>query len=209
MTYTLIHGPTRREEAPYTFFLPSPELIEAIRPGDHVKVGFEYDPPGEEFCGERMWVLVTSVSNGRYHGTIDNEPSERIVSYGDAVEFGSDEVLDVMLANKRCLPALARRREYWDRCLVDNCVLNDDVHVEYIYREPPEPLEDAEHGDSGWRIRGRQGSETDDEMEKREVSFVALGAVLNRDDSWVHLLDEPEGSAFMRNFATNTYDAVA
>ena len=65
--------------------------------------------------------------------------------------------------------------------------------------------EGDQHLDSGWRFRGRSGSESDEGMERRALSYVALGAVLNRDDSWLHLIDAPIGSAFMRNFETGEY----
>jgi hypothetical protein len=42
-------------------------------------------------------------------------------------------------------------------------------------------------------------------MEERKFSYVALGAVLNRDDSWVSWIDAPIGTALMRDLELNTY----
>jgi hypothetical protein len=49
------------------------------------------------------------------------------------------------------------------------------------------------------------GSATDAEINERKVAYVALGAVLNRDDSWIGWIDAPVGTALMRDFETNTY----
>jgi hypothetical protein len=45
-------------------------------------------------------------------------------------------------------------------------------------------------------------------MGERGAAYVALGAVLNRDDSWLELIDAPIGSAFMRDFETGAYEPV-
>lgn len=201
-------GPERRREAPYTFSLPHPDYIDALEVGDHAKVGFEYDPPGEKYGGERMWVLITEIDGDRYRGTLDNEPEEPILAHGDKVEFERKHILDVDYADGKAEPSVPPTRSYWARCLVDDCVYKDGVPVEYLYREVPEELEGHKHPDSGWRIRGKQGDATDQEMEEREASFVALGVVLNKDDSWLELIDAPIGSAFMRNFDADRYEPV-
>ena len=209
MSYTLIHGPTRHAEAPYTFGLPHAALIDALGPGDHAKLGFEYDPPGEEFGGERMWVLIDKIDGDRFRGTLANEPAEEILACGDQVEFSREHILDVSFADGKAVPAVPVGPDYLKRCMVDACVLYDGVSVEYLYREEPDLGDpDDKYPDSGWRIRGRQGDTTDEEMEGREPAYVAIGAVLNRDDSWLELIDAPIGSAFMRNFDRNRYEAA-
>ena len=219
MSYTLMHGPTLRQGAPYTFFLPHPWLVGAVRVGDLVKLGFDYDPPGENYGGERMWVEVESIDGVTYVGRLTNDPEETILKCGDEVTFNRDHVLDVILVDKDRLPeyhsdlgrmpAIPDHREYWERCLVDECVLYDGVPVEYVYREEPDMDEpEDKYPDSGWRIRGRAGDATDEELDDRKPAYVALGAVLNRDDSWLDLIDAPIGSAFMRDFDANRYEPV-
>lgn len=215
-----MHGPTLRDAAPYTFFLPHPWLVNAVRVGDLVKLGFEYDPPAEKYQAERMWVEVDRIDGTIYEGHLVNQPDEPKppINYGDEVSFARENVLDVLLVNQSRLPdvetdqdrlpQLPKEREYWDRCLVDECVLYDGVPVEYIYREEPEMAgPEDRYPDSGWRIRGRE--DDSDDLDERKAAYVALGAVLNQDDSWHDLIEAPVGSSFMRNFETNEYEPVS
>jgi hypothetical protein len=219
VSYGLTHGPALRAAAPYTFFLPHPWLVNAVRVGDLVKLGFEYDPPGEKYETERMWVQVARIDGPTYQGHLVNQPDEPKpqISYGDEVRFVRENVLDVLLVDQNRVPdfesdrgrypQLPEDREYWERCLVDECVIYDGMPVEYIYREEPDMADpDDKYPDSGWRIRGREGDSND--MDERKPAYVALGAVLNQDDSWLHLIDAPIGSAFMRNFETGNYEVA-
>lgn len=89
---------------------------------------------------------------------------------------------------------------------MDACVLDGVEPVEFIYREEPDMHEEGDkYPDSGWRIRGRMGNASDEEMDARIPKYVALGAVLNRDDSWLKHIDAPVGTRLMRDFQADSY----
>lgn len=208
--YRLDDARVRAAESRYTFFIPSESETAAVRVGDSVRLTFEWLTDVEKYGGERMWVEITRIDGETLTGTLDNEPFEKgKLQRGDVIAFERRHILDIQwIAPKP--PAFPRQyREYWERCLVDDCVLDGSEPVEYLYREEPDMAEESDkYPDSGWRIRGRIGSATDDEIEARKPQYVALGAVLNRDDSWLHLIDSPIGSAYERDFETGEYRAV-
>ena len=194
--------------APYTFFLPSPLEIAAVGEGDLVKLMFEYTHDIEKWAIERMWVIVQEVKGEAVRGLLDNDPSEptSTLTAGDTILFERHDILAILWASPETAPRPHCYQEYWDRCLVDQCVLDGTEPVEFIYREEPDMASEGDkHPDSGWRIRGRMGDATDEDAEARKIAYVALGAVLNRDDSWLHLIDEPIGRALMRDFDTGKY----
>ena len=194
--------------APYTFFISSPQQVEAVSKGDVVKLIFEYGHEIEEWRSERMWVIVESVDQGDLIGILDNDPFEPTspLRAGDRVAFKRHDILSIDWKDPTVSPQGAVYREYWERCLVDQCVIDGQEPVEYLYRETPDMAGDEDkYPDSGWRIRGRMGTSTEAEMEDRKAAYVALGAVLNRDDSWIRWIDAPVGTALMRDFATDTY----
>lgn len=196
--------------APYTYFLPDDDLLKAIKEGDYVKAVVAAIPPSEMYEAERMWIQVNSVDADWLEGTLYSEPEDMPhLPMGSAIRLLRSHVTDVILddpARAAQLPTKQPRREYWDRCLVDQAVLDGDLIVEYIYREPPDMTKDDDRfPDSGWRIRGDTRGKLIDQIGNREVAYVALGAVLNQDDSWLHLVDEPVGTRFERDYATNKF----
>jgi len=65
-------------EHPDTFYMPSLEERNALKPGQLVKLIFRIltvDEAGEEkLCVERMWVVVTGREGKFYTGKLDNQP---------------------------------------------------------------------------------------------------------------------------------------
>ncbi|MBV1692339.1 DUF2185 domain-containing protein [Novosphingobium sp. G106] len=207
-SYALLDPRPIAANAPYTFFLPSSAEITAVGKGDLVKLTFEYAHETEKWGAERMWVIVEQAGNDDLLGVLDNDLDEPTTTLeaGELIHFKRHHVLSIQWAHPEKAPSPADYREYWDRCLVDQCVLDGEEPVEFIYREEPDMTQEGDkYHDSGWRIRGRAGDATDEEMEARELQYVALGAVLNQDDSWIHSIDAPIGTALMRDFKTDTY----
>lgn len=196
--------------APYTYFLPSENELLAIEVGDQVKIIVRSHPPSREWDAERMWFVVTAAAGDSLTGTLDNQPLDipQLIQ-GTSLRFRRSDVTDIIWADDRSItpPAPTPRREYWDRCLADQCVLDGNAVVHFLYREEPDgdTVED-EYSDSGWRIRGDYRNIDDAELDDREVAYAALGAVLNRDDRWIHLIDEPIGSRFVRDWVSHTFD---
>lgn len=198
------------EDAPYTYFLPSENELLALAPGDLAKITIRSVPPSRAWDAERMWVEIVEASGEELIGRLDNEPSDMPqLHHGARITFRRSDVIDLIWNDDRTVPPPppSPRRDYWDRCLVDDCVLSGEASVHYLYREEPEDAqEDDSYADSGWRIRGDYRDVPDEELDAREVHYVALGAVLNHDDSWLDLIDAPVGSAFLRNWQTGSFE---
>ena len=110
MSVTLSHAPTLRAAAPYTFLVPHSEELSALEVGDLVKLFFEYDPPGEMWSAERMWVELTEKNDSQFVGRLDNEPEEGLVALNDRVDFSSDNVMAIDWADADREPAVHRQR---------------------------------------------------------------------------------------------------
>jgi hypothetical protein len=190
-------------EAPYTYFLPSDEQLAAIEPGDEVKVIIRSIPAARKWDAERMWVDVKEVDGETLAGVLDNVPSDiPQLRVGDVLRFPRTAVIDILWDKNRSSPppAPSDRREYWERCMVDDCVLGGRSPAYYIYREVPDLSDpDDKYPDSGWRVRGTDQGIAEDQTMGRSPQYVAIGAVLNRDDSWLELIDSPVGSRFIRD----------
>jgi hypothetical protein len=112
-------------DAPYTFFRPSAEELVAIGPRDLVKLLFQYTHETETWAAERMWVRVQQVEGDHLSGTLANQPDERTsrLALDDTITFELFHVLAIVWDKPEQAPPEPVYREYWERYLVDNCVL--------------------------------------------------------------------------------------
>ena len=204
-TYRLDDPRPVQREAPYTYYLPSQAHLDSLQIGDRAQLLFRSLPAGVKYGVERMWVEVTAIEGDKISGKLLNKPFDTPqLKEGADIRLQRFHIIDI--GTERPLPDEIARQQYWDRCMVDQCVL-DGVPVYYVYREEPDLDQEGDtYPDSGWRIRGDYRDITDEELDARKAQYIALGKVLNVDDSWIHLIDSPIGSAFMRNFETGVYD---
>ena len=196
-SWELVDADPIAAENPYTFYKPSRDLIAQVRPGEVVKLifRFENDDPKAP-SAERMWVLVEEVlPDGSIRGRLDNEP--RYISdlkVNDPVVFNSCHVINTERDDNDNLV-----KRYIKRCSVTNRVLYDGQRVGYFYREEPD-----EEGDSGWRFTANDESE--EYMSNSDnLSYVSLGAVLSRDDSFRDFLESPVGCAFVLDVRSGSF----
>ncbi len=188
------------EQYPYTFYKPSKEVVGMLAPGNQVKLIFEFQSDDPETPrAERMWVTVDSIDGAHYLGTLDNQPLHiKDLQLGASIQFEEKHIIDTDL--KDPVPNIVDK--YAVRCFVTRRVLYDGFPIGYLYREEPDNKED-----SGWRIMA--GDESQEYMDDSEnISWVSLGAILREDDSIVHLLGAPVGTAYARNPDTNQFEMI-
>lgn len=188
--------PVAREN-PYTFQLPSLQEIACLQPGHIVKLIFESVPTARAWGAERMWVKITHRDGECFLGTLDNEPQDMPqLRLGDEISFQAHQVIAIFWTD----PADRARfddpeaERWFARAQVDPRITREGAPVRYIRRETPRSLPDTEYPDTGWRIL----SEPEGDWREMETMPLAIGLVLNQDDSILPYLEAPVGSAFRR-----------
>lgn len=197
-------------EAPYSFFLPLPQELAALEPGDMVQAIFRETAGNRTYSAERMWVLVEAVDGSFVSGTLENTPFDMpSFTLGDWLRIPLTHVITVKFREGKPPLDIAPPRSYWDRCFVDACVVEGRCHADYFYREEPDMTREGDKDpDSGWRIRGTDEAIAEDKRLGKDPMYIALGKVLNADDRWLHLIDSPVGSAFQWDPARGDYIAL-
>ena len=199
-SWTLRDSSETAREFKYTFYKPSELEISQVNSGENVKLIFDFvsdDPDAPE--AERMWVIVDQIGqDGTFVGSLDNTPRWiKDLQPGDTIEFDSRHIINTEHDDPDNIV-----NRYRPRCFVTNRILRDSQPIGYLYREEPDTEQD-----SGWRFLA--GDESDDYMQDAgNLEFVSIGAVLNKDDSVLDLLEEPTGSAFERNVASGGFVRV-
>ena len=197
------------EDAPYTFYIPSASKLESIEIGDEVQVIFR-SVPIYRYGGERMWVMLDKIEGENLSGLLSNEPEDMPqLKKGTRIDFFRWQIIDIVWQDPEKMKKLTQEpeKQVWDRCMVDQEVLNGTARVGYLYREEPDLGEEGDkYPDSGWRIRADVRDLTDEEYENPTPAYIAMGKVLNEDDSWLHLIGSEIGSRFLRNPQTDKFE---
>lgn len=198
-TWQLANADEIAEQHKYTFYKPSLEVIRKVAVGETVKLIFRFESADPDApAAERMWVVVDEVqSDGHFKGQLDNQPQYITdLQAGDLIEFSSCHIINTEHDDHDNIV-----EKYIKRCYVTNRVLRDGARVGYLYREAPD-----RDDDSGWRLTAND--ESDEYMDNAgNCAYVSLGAVLSKDDSFIGLLDSPEGSAFVRDVSSGQFVA--
>jgi len=95
-------GQHRHRQHPDTFYVPDAADLDAIRPGDSVKLMFERNRQRKGWgSGDRMWVKVLEVRGDRYVGELDNLAVciPRLCP-GQIVKFRREHIIDIMWADE-------------------------------------------------------------------------------------------------------------
>ena len=123
------------KEAPYTFYLPSPEVLGKLKVGDLVKLIFvTKDEEEDGFHGERMWVEITEMNEGKLIGKLDNEPYRLSLKIGDEISFGVENICDTEYDD----PASSDWDFYFDtKVIVSNDVIEKEDSILEFLEEPP------------------------------------------------------------------------
>lgn len=219
-TYELVDIRPVHLESKYTFYKPHETEIAALEVGDLVKLCFDGSVFGRFEASERMWVIVSEITDHGYVGTLDNIPfSLDQLKLGQTIEFNGYNIYDVLYEDKnkkaRIEKELPETRQFWERCIVDDRILYDGAKIAFLGRDEPLPPsdDDLENGiiDSGWFITAASYEEVsapDAFPCNKNHSRVALGAVLNLDDRILKLLDSPPNTAYLYDEDTKSFSKI-
>lgn len=92
-------GAELNRQNPNSFFIPSPEDVAAIIPGDRIKIGLERDAVPGEINGERFWLEVTDVKGTGQDRRITGELIDALIVFnidlGEEFTVEARHVLDI------------------------------------------------------------------------------------------------------------------
>ena len=184
-----------QQENPYTFFVPSAAEKAAIAPGDLVKLMFRSlaTPDGSE----RMWVVFQGRDDRGAFGDLDSQPLDIPgLTAGDRIRFQDHHVVSVWEPK---VDDISHEDRMFARCHVDPRVLSGAMPIGRIERR--RALFSWRHWrkdrwpDTGWYIFAADGTTP----RPRDMRYVALGLVLNRDDSILPHISAPVGTRMVRD----------
>jgi hypothetical protein len=178
------------KESPYTFYIPSPVVLDRLKVGDLVKLIFVTEKAEDDgYRGERMWVQITNIKETKFIGVLDNEPHRLPLKIGDEILFGIENICDTEYQDPNSTE--------WDFYFDTLVTVSEDVlekrKFNFLLRDYPHG-----DGDSGWSILS--GYEDDEYLSDSEnFQIVSVGVILNFDDSILEFIQEPPLCAYERN----------
>lgn len=179
-----------KAQAPYTFYVPSKEVIGRLKRGDIVKLIFSAPKGKDGFAGERMWVEITDRTGDTFRGVLANEPFiVESLEVGEEITFAVEHVCDTEYED----PDAEDLDAYFDtKILVSNDVLERE-EFNFMLRDHADEPED-----SGWTVMS--GYEDDETLNNpEEFHYISIGKVLNIDASVLAFIQDEPLCAYERN----------
>lgn len=184
-----------RQDNPYTFFVPSDAEKAAIVPGDLVKLMFRSLSP--QNGTERMWVTFQGRDQAGAFGDLHNEPLDIPgLTAGDPIRFQDYHIISVWEPK---VDDISHEDRMFGRCHVDPRILSGGAQIGRIERRSTwrgwRPWRKVRWPDTGWYFYADDSARP----KTRDMRYVAIGVVLNKDDSALPYLTAPTGTKMIRD----------
>lgn len=197
MAWTLDSAVERHKEAPYTFYIPSDEVLDRLQAGDLVKLIFMAEETLDNGCeAERMWVKIVERNASDFRGELVNHPVYLdSLQYGDMIRFNAVHICSTQLED----PHAKEMDDYYNyKVIVSKDVLERE-QFNFMMKDEPNNEQDT-----GWTFFS--GYEDDDyNADSTNFQVVSLGVVLNMDDSIIPYLDAEPPSAYERDVESGKF----
>jgi hypothetical protein len=194
--YHLLDVPDHAAAWPYTFYCPSETLLSAVGENDQVQLHLIYTKkPWLRYSGERLWFRVVERLGDAFVGELLNQPCDMIgLEKGAHIPFGANHIANVVVRDGLKMDDGDGLDRYAGGCLVSRSIM-EGAPVFRVARQNSVEKPGVTLPDTGWLVLAEDFSETELFSDGSLVTR-SLGAVLNLDDRWHHLLDEPAGEQF-------------
>jgi len=194
MTWKLDNAVELHKKSPYTFYLPSEQIVQQLQAGDKVKLIFMSETVLENgYEGERMWVEIMERAGNDFKGKLVNQPFYLdSLQYGDIIHFSSIHICNTQLDD----PYSKEMDFYFEnKITVSNDVL---ARNEFNFMLRFEPNDES---DLGWVFFS--GYEQDDfNTDPDNFQVISVGKMLNIDDSILEFLHDSIPCAYEREAAS-------
>lgn len=195
MTWELLSGYEKNKAKPYTYYIPSKWVIGKLEIGHKVKLLFEGKTYDGEAQIEKMWVEITEQANGVYKGNLLDQPVMLEGLFrGTQVTFEVEHIIDTELQDN----TLKKWDYYFDnRILVSQDVLDRKEYNIFVKSKVSKAIE-GKLIDTGCIVLS--GYENKEYLEDvNNFQFIAIGVILNIDNSILKYVDKNPRSLYIRD----------